>query len=704
MKCSGFLIALLIFSFTVSLSLAQNNWYWQNPQPQGIKLNEGKFLNPNTGFAVGDKGTIIKTTDGGADWAVIYSDTSLKLTSLCVNSLHGIFIGGREGLILKSTNLGLNWTSMNLDMYQVNDLDFVNKDTGYAVGSKIYKTTNGGNNWIQQLQINTSLYAVSFSDPRNGIAVGDSTLNGLIYKTVNGGTNWISMRDHIGTTLTDVYCLDSDIAYIATQHSIFKTTNGGDNWVSSYYHQHAVFESVYFTGYENGFAVGNNGLLSKTFDGGLSWYDSYISNSVTTGNANNLPGSINFCDSLNGLIAGDYGLLIQTTDGGNTWFNQKESIKHFRNVFFVDENTGFVCGQTGTILKTTSSGIKWNTLYTGFNGYINDMCFINSEFGIAVCDSGAALKTTNGGINWTRGFTPTLNKLVSVSMKNTSLGIAGSSTGYILRTTNGGFSWNQVYFGLGQNNIDVSFPSVDTAFATGSKGLLRSTNSGVNWTIMVNGNANTGFTGLQFFNSTTGYIAGWTSYGIYSSVKLIKTYDGCLTLDTFSYGYSRINFSDLNNGIGYSILGNPKKTTNGGISWTSFDFNGISNTLNGAFNVNQNVAYFVGDFGAIIKADNVVTNINNTEHNISDNFLLQQNFPNPFNPLTIINYQLAINNAVSLKVYDALGKEVAILVNEKQNAGSYSVEFNGKGLPSGIYFYKLEAGDFVETRRMVLLK
>jgi flagellar hook assembly protein FlgD len=79
--------------------------------------------------------------------------------------------------------------------------------------------------------------------------------------------------------------------------------------------------------------------------------------------------------------------------------------------------------------------------------------------------------------------------------------------------------------------------------------------------------------------------------------------------------------------------------------------------------------------------------------------------------LTVINYQLpasrqggTINNVVNLKVYAALGKEVATLVNEKQNAGSYSVEFNGEGLPSGVYYYKLEAGDFVETKRMVLLK
>ncbi|MBS1552396.1 MAG: T9SS type A sorting domain-containing protein [Bacteroidetes bacterium] len=106
----------------------------------------------------------------------------------------------------------------------------------------------------------------------------------------------------------------------------------------------------------------------------------------------------------------------------------------------------------------------------------------------------------------------------------------------------------------------------------------------------------------------------------------------------------------------------------------------------------------------IVYGDTNLTSIEQFGNPIPEYFSLKQNFPNPFNPLTIINYQLAINNVVSLKVYDALGIEVVTLVNEKQDPGRYSVEFSGEGLPSGIYFYKLEAGDFTETKRMVLLK
>ncbi|MBK7498513.1 MAG: T9SS type A sorting domain-containing protein [Ignavibacteriales bacterium] len=89
-------------------------------------------------------------------------------------------------------------------------------------------------------------------------------------------------------------------------------------------------------------------------------------------------------------------------------------------------------------------------------------------------------------------------------------------------------------------------------------------------------------------------------------------------------------------------------------------------------------------------------------------YKLEQNYPNPFNPSTIISYQLPKAGNVTLKVFDVLGREVATLVDEFRTAGSYEVEFNPassiKNPASGIYFYQLKAGEFVETKKMLLLK
>ncbi|MDP1678067.1 MAG: T9SS type A sorting domain-containing protein [Bacteroidota bacterium] len=85
-------------------------------------------------------------------------------------------------------------------------------------------------------------------------------------------------------------------------------------------------------------------------------------------------------------------------------------------------------------------------------------------------------------------------------------------------------------------------------------------------------------------------------------------------------------------------------------------------------------------------------------------FSLMQNYPNPFNPVTMINYQLPINSLATLKVYDALGREAATLVNETKEAGTYSAKFDGSKLSSGIYFYTLQAGNFIATKKLTLMK
>jgi hypothetical protein len=95
---------------------------------------------------------------------------------------------------------------------------------------------------------------------------------------------------------------------------------------------------------------------------------------------------------------------------------------------------------------------------------------------------------------------------------------------------------------------------------------------------------------------------------------------------------------------------------------------------------------------------------------ISDNnttvkkFELSQNYPNPFNPTTMINYSVPTASLVTIKVYDVLGREIANLVNEQKTAGSYNVQFNGSALASGVYFYRMQSGDFVQTKKLLLMK
>jgi hypothetical protein len=100
----------------------------------------------------------------------------------------------------------------------------------------------------------------------------------------------------------------------------------------------------------------------------------------------------------------------------------------------------------------------------------------------------------------------------------------------------------------------------------------------------------------------------------------------------------------------------------------------------------------------------MMTSTQSSSNQLPVAFTLIQNYPNPFNPSTTIKYELPQSAEVTLSVFDILGREVSMLVNERKNAGSYQVKFDGTGLSSGAYFYRLQAGDFTQTKRLMLLK
>jgi hypothetical protein len=102
--------------------------------------------------------------------------------------------------------------------------------------------------------------------------------------------------------------------------------------------------------------------------------------------------------------------------------------------------------------------------------------------------------------------------------------------------------------------------------------------------------------------------------------------------------------------------------------------------------------------------DSTITGIKNYINNNPENFVLEQNYPNPFNPITVIRYQLMVNSWVTLKVYNILGQEVAVLVNGKYHAGNYNVTWNAGVNPSGVYFCRLTSGNYSQTKKVTLMK
>ena len=234
--------------------------------------------------------------------------------------------------------------------------------------------------------------------------------------------------------------------------------------------------------------------------------------------------------------------------------------------------------------------------------------------------------------------------------------------------------------------------------------MLKTTNGGSNWTMHSMGTSSA-LLGITFIDEYNGIVVGQNGL-------ILKTSDGG---DTWFYRNSatskdlnKVAFIDALNGTIAGNYGTILNTTDGGNTWSSQ----ISKTNKNLYDVcltSSFTRYVVGENGTILKTINggIITELEedpNSNSNSAKSYYLSQNYPNPFNPSTRIHYSVISTQIVSVNVYDLLGREIETLVNEEKLAGEYEVEFNGANLPSGIYFYQLKAGDYIETKKMVLIR
>ena len=182
--------------------------------------------------------------------------------------------------------------------------------------------------------------------------------------------------------------------------------------------------------------------------------------------------------------------------------------------------------------------------------------------------------------------------------------------------------------------------------------------------------------------------------------KLLVSEDEGVNWITKSVPYSMVLASDYSGKIYLDL----RYSTDKGSTWFNLPISGFEGGFNNDMVISHlNRIYAASTEGIFYgEADSIVLSMEKFEPVKS--FYLSQNFPNPFNPSTSIQYSVNSTQKVTLKVYDLLGREIASLVNEERQANTYEVELDGKQLPSGIYFYQLKVGNYIETKKMVLIK
>lgn len=384
----------------------------------------------------------------------------------------------------------------------------------------------------------------------------------------------------------------------------------------------------------------------------------------------------------------------------------------FLTVSTVSDQIGWAAGVGPTVVRTTNGGSTWTSATgTGITGDIYNIYAWSANDALCTTSPAATFiyKTTNGGATWTQVYTLAGAFINAIQMVSATEGYAeGDPVGgkwMILKTTNGGTNWArmatepaQVGAEAGWNN---SFQIIGTNiwFGTNSTKVYHSTDLGATWTSgATTGTANT--YGVHYNNLTTG-LAGGTA-------MVVSTNGGTSYSAVTSPGTAGNMNGVEGQGTDWWALrsdANIYRSTNGGAAWTTaytqagavfqdIDFTDVGGCPKG---------WAVGNAGLIAKMV-TTTGISNFNSEIPASFNLMQNYPNPFNPTTNINFSIPKSGLVTLKVYDMVGKEVATLVNEVKTAGNYIVGFNASNLPSGAYFYRLESGNIVDTKKMLLIK
>jgi photosystem II stability/assembly factor-like uncharacterized protein len=304
---------------------------------------------------------------GFSQWTAQTSGTTLGLESVFFTDLNTGYIVGQSGTIVKTTNGGLNWTEQaSPTSNNLFSVCFTDANTGYAVGQSgtIIKTTNAGVDWSLQTSGTTDHYllSVNFPTSNKGFTCGFGWLYGqwqyIILKTLNGGNNWTVIYGGGYYRFYSVYFIDSNNGYIAgSDGRIMKTTNGGASWSDHSPSYEMNLQDIRFLDVNNGYAVGRkevgsnlNSLIIKTTDGGSNWSEYTINN-------NKILSSVALPDANTAYTVGEPGLILKTTNAGTNWFEQtSNTTEYLTEVYFVNTNLGYAVGANGTILKTVNGG------------------------------------------------------------------------------------------------------------------------------------------------------------------------------------------------------------------------------------------------------------------------------------------------------------------------------------------------------------
>ncbi len=679
-------LLLILFCFTVS---AQNFWEKTNG-PFGGTVYTIKPLTGDSILAATDNGIYI-SPDLGANWgsynvnlefksvndvekfqdgfvAILDNQALIKITpssydtiyssserpwTVAVSARGKIFLGTDYGLYA-STDAGATWMDIEdpgMNIHYSSDIIFKN-DTiiFYSQGNEIFRSYDDGQNWtlinysFQQGRVN-SIYL----DDEGNLYAGAGFAE--LYKSTDNGDSWETLNsDNEFTTL----CKDSSYFYGGTNQGIFRSTDGGYTW---YGFSNGLFHNSLTS------IINYRGIFACTYGGGAYLLNGnnnqweFRSDGIDAAWINDL-----IVDSDDNVFAGTYGRGIQKQTNINlNWESANSGINSSEiESFAISKYDIIYCGARYGSFKSTDRGLTWTDLNSPCYNDLNTGICVNSLGSVFIGGSCGVFRTTDDGNSWDLMNSNTWSNIYGITAHPSQPNVYVSDEHDFYRTTDNGTTWWRNYFSAG-SALRIRINSKGYIYVLNMNGeLLRSTNSGT-----------------VFQKKNNGIPSGYA-----------KLHDIAFNSEDKIYLASEDGLYESGD------YGN---------SWLLIDDSPLSKDINRLYFNSDNHLYAGTMRAGVLRSVNILTELNAMPGN-NMTYSLSENYPNPFNPSTKIRYSVPRQEKVQIVVYDILGKEAGILVNEEKPAGQYEVEFKADKLSSGIYFYRMQAGLFISVKKMILMK
>ena len=644
---------------------------------------------------------LYKTTNSGSLWSYIGAD--IARTTKIASSNSGILFAANGQTLNCSLDTGKTWnniskisalapSSIKSIYFDTDDSVIVNTYGGlYAISEEtgLFKRVDDGDN-----QLNSQINEITIAKNRKFYAATD---NGVFY-SIDDGKNWSSAN----SGLTNIYVYNiiltnTNILFAATGEGLFKSYDDGYHWVKTNY-------SAWIQNISVGFA------------GEIYCYDRYV--------------------------------LQRSTDEGLTWSNYQQSMPGLQvHDFCVDSVTqAYYIACSAGIKRSTDYGISWQSV----SSYLDTISFWK-----IVCPQSQILYT---GRYFTSNDGGDLYKIIdteiksfekkgSVSAKITAFAFKDSTTFYIgtdiglFMTQDAGQTFSDITpsnldstakiinnLDLHGNNLTVgtrhgcfSVSILDTILQWTFPKISRNnqriiSSSNIFWDLMINDNIQ----GLRTLRDNT-ICAGGTSGRIYRGLQKISAQihinpnklafgtvkignQKDMLVNITNYGLDTLDIYGITSShFAFSAQPQTMKVPPGYSCADTIRFFPTSSTM-----LNENIIITCNTTNSPIilnvSGNGTLLGVDNKDPNKPKYFNLQQNYPNPFNPSTAISFDIPLTSFVSLKIFDLLGREIATIISEEMQAGSYIRYWNASNISGGIYFYRLQTGFFTETKKLVLLR